>query len=158
MFTFLQKSLLITLFGISVSFISCKTQIPATEIAGMYQDSMELKQRSRQNGEWVFTSAGNNPVSMQLTIAADGSVQGHVGDAVFADAVCRVNRGDFGRKLNIKTDYIITGKLNGKIFPESPYNEMSISLPFNLESGRIHGTLFQLDNHGVFPMAGPGDD
>lgn len=143
---------------ISTSFLSCKTQIPPAEIAGLYKDSMQLTLRTRENGKWIFTEATNNPVFMQLTISPEGKVQGKVGDAVFEEAICRTNRGNLGRKLHIKTDYLITGTLKGSIFPEAPVTDMEISLPFNLEAGNIHGTLFQHGNHGVYPMAGPGDD
>lgn len=152
--------LLFTLISMSITalIVSCKTQVPPAEIAGIYQDSMQLTVRTRENGEWVFTPASTNPVYMQLTIAPDGKVAGKVGEAQIIQAECRINRGDLGRALNIKTDYLITGKLSGKIFPESPVAEMEISLPFNIENGALHGTLFQHGNHGVYPMAGPGDD
>lgn len=155
-----KSHLLFTLIfvGLTTLFISCRTQVPPSEIAGAYQDSMKLTVRTRENGEWVFTQAPNNHVFMQFTIAPDGKVEGKVGDAVFTQAECRINRGELGRKLNIKTDYLITGKLSGKIFPESPIDEMDISLPFNMEKGKLHGTLFQHGNHGVYPMAGLGDD
>ncbi len=143
--------------ALTFTFSGCVSHIPAAEIAGVYQDDVTLTVRTRENGKFVFTRAADK-VHMQLTIQSDGTVEGLVGDARFVDATCTLNRGDLGRKLNVKTDFIIRGKLDGRIFANDPTSGKEVSLPFNLENGRIHGSLFQLDSPGLYPMAGPGDD
>jgi hypothetical protein len=55
----------------------------------------------------------NLPIS--LDIREDGSVTGKVGDATSTKGQLKSNRSWSGRELNLKTDYIITGDLNGSI-------------------------------------------
>jgi len=144
------------IFLLAILISGCKSQVPPAHLEGTYEDMLQVTVRTKENGDWVFTRAPDS-VAMHLEITADGSVKGFVGNAVFENASCENNRGDLGRALNIKTDYIIRGTLKGAVFSEDPIAEKEISLPFNIDSGSMHGTLFQLGPKGVYPMAGPGD-
>ena len=81
-------------------------------------------------------------VEMNLHIAADGTVTGRVGGATLSDGLVESNRGWLGRKLNIKTDFIIRGRLIGSVAAGSANETNTINAPFNLPNGRMKGTLF----------------
>ena len=55
-------------------------------------------------------------VAVRLQLQRDASVTGKIGDAVLPKGRLRRNRGWLGRKLNIKTDYIVHGRLTGTPF------------------------------------------
>ena len=81
-------------------------------------------------------------VEITLQISADGKVTGRVGGAELSDCVATLNRGWFGRMLNIETDFIIRGKMIGAVAAGSENQTNTINAPFNLADGRIKGTLF----------------
>lgn len=81
---------------------------------------------------------------VSLTILPDGRVEGSAGGARMADCVVRRNRGWLGRKLGIKTDYRITGWLEGAVVPADAGGRRRISLPFNLRDGALAGGLAAL--------------
>lgn len=76
-----------------------------------------------------------------VTIHVNGAVTGKVGDATLVEAHFRRNRGWLGRKLNVKTDYIITGKLNGPIIANEEITRSRVSIPIHLERDNIAGGL-----------------
>ena len=53
----------------------------------------------------------------------------------------RRNRGAIGRKLNIKTDYIVTGDLSGPVIAAEKISRASVSIPLNFENGDYVGGL-----------------
>ncbi len=81
-------------------------------------------------------------VETVLHISADGQVTGQVGGAELSDCVVESNRGWFGRLINIKTDFIIRGRIIGAVAAGSESGTNTINAPFNLPDGRIKGTLF----------------
>ena len=81
-------------------------------------------------------------VETLLHISADGKVTVQVGGAGLSDCVVELNRGWFGRLINIKTDFIIRGKIIGAVAVGSESGTNTINAPFNLPDGRIGGTLF----------------
>jgi hypothetical protein len=81
-------------------------------------------------------------VETVLHISADGKVTGQVGGAELSDCVVDANRGWFGRLLNIKTDFIIRGKIIGAVAIGSESGTNTINAPFNLLDSRIKGTIF----------------
>lgn len=82
-------------------------------------------------------------VTLALTIHADATVEGWVGDASIEESELMTNRGDLGRSLNIASDYIIlNGHLAGAIVAGQDETESkAFSLPFDLVDGQIHGGL-----------------
>jgi len=83
-------------------------------------------------------------VDIVLHISADGKVTGRLGGAELSDCVVQLNRGWFGRMINIGTDYVIRGRIIGAIITGSDSGTNTISAPFNLAEGRIKGTVFAM--------------
>jgi hypothetical protein len=73
----------------------------------------------------------NLPVAVD--IHADGSVTGKIGDATLVAGHFQSNRGWLGRKLNLATDYIITGKLDGAIVAAEGITRDKIYIPLDLK-------------------------
>lgn len=86
-----------------------------------------------------WTKQRNLPV--KLTINADRSVSGKIGDAVLKNGRLKKNRGAIGRKLNIKTDHIITGDLSGPIIAAEKITREGVSVPLNFKQGTYTGGL-----------------
>jgi len=51
------------------------------------------------------------------------------------------NRGWLGRKLNIETDYIIKGHLDGPIAAAEGITRARVLMPFNFDGGLIQGGI-----------------
>ena len=64
-----------------------------------------------------------------------------VGDAILTDGRLERNRGALGRKLNLATDYLITGKLNGSIVRSESITRESVSIPLNFSGGEYTGGI-----------------
>ena len=80
-------------------------------------------------------------LSIALEIKADGNVTGKIGDATLANGELRRNRGWLGKKLNIKTDYIITGRLSGPIIRAQSITRSGVKMPLNLSGGNFVGSI-----------------
>jgi hypothetical protein len=108
------------------------------------------------------TKAKNEPyrflfdsVKTLIIIDADNSVYGSVGDAVFSKCSIKKNRGRLGKKLNMFTDYKISGMLNGPVSKKDSLIWREIMIPFNFIDGTMRGTLFMNKSaEGIanFPM------
>jgi hypothetical protein len=85
----------------------------------------------------VWCQQTNLPVS--LAIKGSGVVGGTVGDATLKDARLKKNRGWLGRKLNLKTDYVIVGRLAGPIIAREDISRSRVSMPLNFAGGRFVG-------------------
>ena len=81
---------------------------------------------------------------------------GTVGDARLMEGRFLKNRGGLGRKLNIETDYIIKGHLDGPIVAAEGITRARVMMPLNFDGGSIKGgvatsgILFGGENHMVF--------
>lgn len=130
--------ILVFLLGI-IRMNQAQTRIPE-ELAGTWQDTVSLylpiaKEKSPS------PHAEDNPV-IKITIYEDGTVQGHVGPAMFHDCIVKKNRSWLGRFLNIRTDYIIThGTLQGLLTPQDQDTTKQFTLPFNLRDGQLVGSI-----------------
>ena len=74
-----------------------------------------------------------------MDIFADGRVTGTVGDAKLTEGRFQQNRGWLGRKLNLATDYIITGNLDGYIVAADGITRKRVMIPLNFSSGSFNG-------------------
>jgi len=83
-------------------------------------------------------------LKVALQISTDGKVTGRLGGAELRDCVVESNRGWLGRKLNIKTDFVIRGHIVGAVATGSAGGTNTISAPFNLVAGQIKGTVFAM--------------
>lgn len=77
------------------------------------------------------------PVAIE--IHSDGSVTGKIGDATLKNGRLSRNRGWIGRKLNLATDYIITGGLTGSIIVIEGITRSSVSVPLDFTSNTLVG-------------------
>ncbi len=143
---------LLTIIGSSFSSVFSKRLIPET-LQGNWTGIPIVTVRTFEQGRFHFT---RNPdsVKLSITISEDGTVTGKLGTAVFDGCQMKKNRGSLSRKLNLFSDYVITGKLTGPIFPTDPIAVKVISMPLNQKDGHLKGSLFQKQFiTGIYPMA-----
>lgn len=80
-------------------------------------------------------------LTVSLDIHADGSVTGKIGDAVLTGGRFKSNRGWLGRKLNLATDYIVTGNLDGAIVAAEGIVRDTIYIPLDLKDNAFVGGI-----------------
>jgi hypothetical protein len=78
-------------------------------------------------------------LSVKLDIEPDGSVTGSVGDARLTEGRFLKNRGWLRRKLDVETDYLIKGHLNGPIVAAEAITRARVQMPLNFDGGLIKG-------------------
>ena len=123
-------------------------RFPPQELVGTWSCSVEVF-GSFKTGSYP-SKHPDDTQEVVITIQPDGSVQGKIGNAVFENASVRRNRGWIGRKLNIKTDFIVTGgTLQGKITPKDKGTNCKFTMPFNMVDGKLKGTIMLLPK---FPL------
>lgn len=71
-------------------------------------------------------------VRATFEIAADGKVTGSVGGARLVDGYLARNRGELGRTLEIKTDYIVRADLDGEVEPGEARRSLVLFAPFDV--------------------------
>jgi len=76
---------------------------------------------------------------VRLTIAADGTVQGMVGEARLVRGRLRPNRGALGRWFHMKTDWVVDADLDGPLLSVESVTRERIRIPFDLEELELHG-------------------
>ncbi|MBN2828784.1 MAG: hypothetical protein JXR56_00520 [Candidatus Cloacimonetes bacterium] len=87
-------------------------------------------------------ASANQTVDISLSINPDGTVEGTVGDAVLKNCRVKRNRGQLGRMLNFKTDYIIFGgTIEGAVMIGDKVTKRHFTLPFNLDRDNITGSV-----------------
>ena len=90
-------------------------------------------------------------VETDLTISSTGAVTGHFGGAELSGCVLETNRGWLGRLLHIKTDYILRGKMTGRVSSQSEDGAHVISIPLNLVGNELRGSAFVSGGAFDFP-------
>lgn len=111
--------------------------------------------RAKENGKFIFVKSADS-IQFSITIYDDGKIAGTIGTATLQNCYVKKNRNWFEEKLNFATDFVIRGKLKGKIFENDPNELKNISIPFNVTNFETSGTLFQLEgflNFGLYPMS-----
>jgi hypothetical protein len=93
------------------------------------------------NARIIVTWCQQTNLPVVVDIRADGTVTGKIGDATFTHGQLRRNRGWLGRKLNIKTDYIITGRLIGPIVRSEGITRSGIKMPLTFSGGNFTGAI-----------------
>jgi hypothetical protein len=78
-------------------------------------------------------------LGVSLAIAPSGDVTGQIGDAQLVTGRLKTNRGAVGRMLNIKTDYIVVGKLQGPIIASEKITRSSVKMPLNWTGSEFRG-------------------
>jgi len=108
----------------------------------------QWRQQARFTGiryeEAVQEKVATGDIEAVWRISADGQVTGHIGGAELRGCFVAKNRGWLGRRLHIKTDFVIRGQLIGAVAPGSESGSYKISAPFNLDGSQLGGTVFVL--------------
>lgn len=136
--TTILVTLLVTLLS---SFTLLATGAPAvSDLAGQWQGKHRFTGISYE--EATQKKVVPQDIDIVLHVSADGKVTGRLGGAKLSECVVELNRGWFGRMINIKTDFVIRGKIIGAVAAGSDSGTNTISAPFKLVDGRIKGTVF----------------
>jgi hypothetical protein len=114
-----------------VSRLSAGESVPTPPMVGHWEGSARIIV--------IWCQQTNLPVAVD--IQADGSVTGKVGDAALINGRFKRNRGWLGRKLNLKTDYIIRGKLTGSVVAAEGITRSGVWMPLNFNDGAFVGSL-----------------
>lgn len=94
------------------------------------------KYPSGQKEDWI---------EINVMIRPDGKVDGKIGNAKFVSCRVRKNRGWLGRKLNMKSDFIVSGgALEGRVVPEDEETRRQFTIPFNIVDGKLKGGFMVL--------------
>jgi len=140
---------LIALIITALSLSACNNQNLPDTLAGTYSGNNGIIVRYNKDGQYIFYE---DKVEVSIEISKTQLVTGRVGGAIFEDCKIVKNRGWISRQLNIKTDYLISGRLLGSTFKKDSITDKNISIPFNIENGEIKGSLFLTETGQQFPL------
>lgn len=97
-------------------------------------------------GRIIVAWCSQTNLPMAVRIEKDGKVTGKVGDATLKNGRFKSNRGFVGRKLSLKTDYIITGDLEGPIVAAEGISRSGVNIPLNWTGNGFKGGLHTTGN------------
>lgn len=83
---------------------------------------------------------------VNVVISANDQVTGTIGDATLLRGRLLRNRGWLARTLQMKTDYIIEGDLDGPIIGAENVQRDAVQIPFNWRDGRLVGSVNSTGN------------
>jgi hypothetical protein len=118
------------------------TTVPDRRLVGQWRQQARFTGIRYEEAVQKKVAAGD--IEAVWRISADGLVTGHIGGAELSGCSVAVNRGWLGRRLHIKTDFVIRGQLIGAVAPGSESGTHTISVPFNLDGRQLGGTVFVL--------------
>jgi hypothetical protein len=122
--------------------------LPPQDVVGTWRGNVEIFGPFKT--EPYPSKAPEDHQDVIIAISSSSSVTGRIGQAVFSGCSFKRNRGWVGRKLNLKTDFIIRGgHLDGKITPKDKGEKREFTIPFNIENGKLVGTIMLLPK---FPL------
>jgi hypothetical protein len=84
---------------------------------------------------------------VRITIGADGSVTGTIGDATLRSGRFEANRNSIERALNIKTDWIVVGALEGDVIKAEGIHRDSVKVPLDWIDGHFEGGVNTSGSH-----------
>ncbi len=87
----------------------------------------------------VVNWTAQKTLGVRLVVPPSGEVTGQIGDARLTAGRLETNRGSVGRMLNIRTDYIIVGKLEGPIIAAEKITRRSVKMPLNWIGSEFRG-------------------
>ena len=106
----------------------------------------------------------DQPLPLEIEIFDDGRVEGTVGGATLRNACIASNRGVVGRTLDLATEYILRGELEGEVAAGEPKRSKFVLAPFNLvekpgETATLWGsvTTWEHANGGKSEIVGAHD-
>jgi hypothetical protein len=142
------KLLLVAMIALPVLAHAGKQNFPPPELVGTWACSVEIFGPFK--AETYPSKHPDDTQEVTITINADGTVEGKIGNAIFKNASVHKNRGWIGRKLNLKTDFIVSGgTLKGKVTPRDKGTDSKFTIPFNMEEETLKGIIMLLPK---FPL------
>ncbi len=135
--------LIVLIISIFILTACSETVIPY-DLPGTYSGKEIVLLKYDKDGQYLFK---DDTIQVSVIIGNQGEVSGMVGEAALEECKVTRNRGWLSRQLNIKTDFIVNGKLIGKAFEKDSILNKNISIPFNVNNGELKGSLF-LNNKG----------
>jgi hypothetical protein len=144
---------------------------PAVFAAGPWRGEPSSAQRLRRVappvdsamlGSWCGSARINvnwtlqRTLNVEVDIAADGRVQGTVGDASLVEAAFKGNRNAAERAMHVKTDWVIEGKLVGEIIAAEHVKRTGVSIPLNWVPADSGGGFRGGVNTSGTPFGGAG--
>ena len=93
------------------------------------------------NARIIVTWCHQTSLPVKLDIRADGSVTGTVGDAKLTEGFFERNRGWLGRTLNLATDYIVRGNLDGAIVATEGITRSEVMIPLDFSGRKFAGGI-----------------
>ena len=134
--------------AVPVIVLAGNKRTPPPELVGTWSDSAEVFGPFK--AEPYPSRHPDDTQEVIITIAPDGSVTGRAGNAVMHNARFMKNRGWLGRKLKIKTDYIVYGgTLQGKVTPRDRGTDSRFTMPFNIVNGKLSARIMLIPK---FPL------
>lgn len=132
-----------------VAFTCCRARLTALLLlAALFPEAAHSQSKATldsMSGVWcgsariVVNWTREKRLGVQLAIAPSGDVTGRIGDAQLLAARLKTNRGPVGKMLNIKTDYIVVGKLRGPIIAAEGITRASVKVPLNWTGSELRG-------------------
>lgn len=101
--------------------------------------------RDSMTGVWcgsaqiVVSWTARQNLGVRLVIPPSGEITGQVGDATLVAGHLDPNRGIVGQMLDMKTDYIIVGKLEGPIIASEKITRGEVKMPLNWTGSEFQG-------------------
>ena len=123
--------------------------VPDDRLVGRWQGSDRYFGLSYEEGSAAHGHA--HYVETILTISANGTVEGRIGGAELSACRLEANRGWIGRMLHIKTDFIIRGKMVGRVCVDSEIGTHTISAPLDLDGDQLEGSVFVIRGAISYP-------
>jgi hypothetical protein len=114
--------------------------LPALGLRGQLPDPAMIGTWSG-DAQIVVNWTDQASIHVRLDIVADGSVSGQVGDAQLKKGRMARNRGAIGRLLQIKTDYIVSGELHGRVIASEHVQRDGVKMPLNWDGNVFSGGL-----------------
>jgi hypothetical protein len=93
------------------------------------------------NARIIVSWCHQTNLPVEVDIHADGSVIATVGDARLLEGRFQPNRGWLGRLLNLASDYIITGRLDGAIVAAEGITRERVMIPLDFNGGVFKGRV-----------------
>lgn len=147
-FTKSAHHLIVLIISIFIITSCSETEMPS-DLPGTYSGNEIVLLRYDKDGQYL---GKDDIVQVSLIVGNNGEISGVVGEAVFEGCKVTRNRGWLSRLLNIKTDFIINGRLKGRTYENDTLQNKIISMPFNLKNNEINGRLFLNNNGHNYPI------
>jgi len=127
--------------------------MPSGELTGKWIGMQEVTLRAKDRNNHVVSTKTTDSVLLVVNVNENGKVEGRFGQAILTDCKIEKNRGNVGKTMNIKTDFIITGTLTGRIVEQDSSLTKIFTMPLNFAKRKLTGTLFHKEGFHIFPMS-----